>query len=55
MSRGRPLRWARKDLHARETPIPSASDCNATRGIPCSHKAGNVIETREDKGDFTEL
>jgi hypothetical protein len=26
---------------------PPPPDCDATRGKPCSHKAGNVIETHE--------
>ena len=27
---------------------------DATRGMPCSHEAGNVIETPEQKGHFVE-
>ena len=39
------------DLVLRSAPPP---DYDAKRVLPCSYRAGNVIETREHKGDFVE-
>ncbi len=39
------------DMVLRSAPPP---DYDAKRVLPCSYKAGNVIETREHKGDFVE-
>jgi hypothetical protein len=34
---------------------PPPPDYDATRGTPCSHKAGNRIETHKHKGDSVQL
>ena len=39
------------DFVLRSAPPP---DYDAKRVLPCSYRAGNVIETREHKGDFVE-